>query len=131
MGNEIYDEIIQSVCDVCDVKSEQLFSATRVSPYPQARGLCWYLISRITSHTSGTIAAITSAYGKHYTSAGVRTAMVRMATNIQVSKTWKLRWQKLLAAFDEKREKKDDTIRIVVNVPKGARDKVNVEIKEK
>lgn len=131
MGREIYDEIIDAVCDACDVKSDLLFTATRVSPYPQARGLCWYLISRVTSHTSGMIAAITSSYGKCYTGAGVRTAMMRTATNIRMSKTWKLRWEKLLAIFDERRVKKDDVIKIIVNVPKGAREKVNVEIKEK
>lgn len=131
MQNELYDNVINAVCKACDVERDTLFKPTRNVPYPQARGLCWYLISRLTNHTSGKIAQITSQYGHTFSGAGVRLAMVRFCNLMRHSRPWRTRWENLLAEFDKRRTEEEKRVKITITVPKGERNCVQFEIKER
>lgn len=126
------DDVLKFVCDTCGLTEEGLLSRNRTMPLPLARGFYWYLLKKISGYSNGHIATITAYKGNKYTPASIGSAISRIIYSIAHEKLWEERWNNATNAFGLcKKKDNDDYITIMVTVPKGNKDKVKFNVKEK
>lgn len=132
MGNNI-DNIINIVCDVCDVKREEVMCNSRQIPLPLFRGFIWYAIRKVTGYSNAYIAKITADENCHYTGGAVGIAINRIMDAMQRDRYWKTCWKEVADRLDLPSNIKngDNAITIIAVVPKGQKDNVKIEIKER
>ena len=126
------DKIVSAACEVCGVDKEDVFCNSRREPLPLLRGFIWYTIRKITGYSNGHIAKITAMSGRQYTAAAVGIAINKAIELIYKEKFWRDCWDELSKKLDIPNNKKtnNDSIKVVLVVPKSLADKVKVEIKE-
>lgn len=129
---ESIDKILSYVCEECDMTREEVLSHRRIMPIPLVRGFFWYLIRRTTGFSNQHIATITSHNEYTFTSAGVGSSITRIIDAISHDRLWNARWKKAIVDLNlAKAIEKDEEVLVSMIVPKGMKDKVKIEIKEK
>ena len=126
------EKILNFVCETCDMTKDELLSHNRTMPLPLIRGFFWYLVRRSTGYSNLHIAKITTHNGCSFTSAGVGSAIIRTMDAISHDKLWASRWKKAIVELDlAKAIEKDEEVVVSMVVPRGFKDKVKVDIKER
>ena len=129
---ESIEHILNYVCEVCDMTSAEVLSHRRIMPIPLVRGFFWYLIRRTTGYSNQHIAAITSTEDYMFTSAGVGSSITRIINAISHDRLWNARWKQAIIDLDlAKAIERDDELVISMIVPRGMKDKVKIDIKER
>lgn len=129
---ESIERILTYVCETCDMTREEILSHRRITPIPLVRGFFWYLIRRTTGFSNLHIAKVTSNGKYTFTSAGVGSSISRIIDAISHDKLWALRWKKAVQDLDlGKSVEKDEEFVLSMTVPRGMRNKVKIDIKER
>lgn len=124
-------KILDFVSIQCETPCEDILSQDRKMPLPLIRGYLWYIIRRVTGFSNKRIAHETSTNGYVYTTAGIGIAINRAMDAISHDKIWAKRWENAVNAFDLSRiMAKNEEINIIMSVPYGMKNKINIEIKE-
>lgn len=126
------DDVLKFVCDTCELTEEELLSRNRTMPLPLVRGFYWFLLKKISGYSNEYIATITAYEGNKYTAAAIGSAIGRIIYSISHEKLWEDRWSEASKFFElvKKRDEVED-ITVVVTVPKGNKDKVKINVKER
>ena len=129
---ESVEYILNYVCEVCDMTSAEVLSHRRIMPIPLVRGFFWYLVRRATGYSNQHIANITSTGEYTFTSAGVGSSITRIINAISHDRLWNARWKQAIIDLNlAKAIEKDEEVVVSMLVPKGMRNKIKIEIKEK
>lgn len=129
---ENVEKILDVVCDVCCIDKSLVLSTTRAVPIPQVRGLFWYSLRKSFGFTNEQIAKETATNEHQFTPAGVGMAIVRILNSITTDAMWKARWLEIVEILGlAKRVDADNSISVSMTVPRGFKDKVKVDIKER
>lgn len=126
------ERILQVTSEVCDIEVERILSPSRSVPLPQVRGLFWYALRKAYGYTNANIAELTSSEDFNFTPAGVGMAIVRVINSIHTDIVWKRRWMKLVEQLNlNETINRDNSIAMTMTVPRGWKDKVKIDIKER
>lgn len=123
------------VATLCDVDKNAMLTTGNVVNISQARWLFWYAYRYMTSESYAKIADITASLnGKHFTLQSVASSVSRMAMMIDKEPMWKKRWEilrRIIKSNENTTSEKNIDNTIVIHVPKGIKEFINIEIKEK
>lgn len=129
---ESTEKILDVVCEVCCIDKELVLSTKRTVPIPQVRGLFWYSLRKAYGYTNEQIAKETEINSHRFTQAGVGMAIVRILNSITTDAMWKERWTKIVETLDlAKKVDVDNSISVSMTVPRGFKDKIKIDIKER
>lgn len=131
---DVMSYLADFVANICDVNKEQILSDCNTIYVSQARGLFWYAYRYMTNETFEKIAQRTEHInGKRFTEQGVATSVYKMSQLIDQNTLWKKRWtilKRIIKTINTDKKKPTDNT-IVIQIPKGMREKFKFEIKEK
>lgn len=131
---DIQTYLADFVASICDVEKEQMLSDCNTLCVAQARGLYWYARRYMNNDTFERIARQTNHInGKAFTEQGVAARVYKMSQLIDSEPLWRNRWSILKRIINTKyddKEKDTDNV-VVIQIPKGMREKFKIEIKEK
>lgn len=129
----LYNEIGYYIAELCDVKRDDIFSKSKVSPLPICRGFCWYAIRVAFDATYGEISKMTKLAGCQFTSAGISFSVNEAISLTGRSNDWARVWDKIKATLPKKAIKggNEESIVIQIIIPKGSKENIKFEIKEK
>ena len=122
------------VASVCDITTKEMFSPTGKAYNSHVKWLYWYAYRHLTKETYERIAKKTEElFGKKYTTMCVASAANKMMLMIESEPAWKRRWYdiKKLISTNKTQSEDDEDRNIVIQVPKGMKDKFNITIKER
>lgn len=129
---ESTEKILDVVCEVCGAEKASVLSTKRTVPVPQIRGLFWYSLRKANGYTNEQIAMETAFNGYKFTAAGVGLAIVRILNSITTDAMWKSRWDEIVERLGLSRKIEiDNSISISMLVPRGFKNKVKLDIKER
>lgn len=129
---ESVKKILDYVCEMCDLSQDEILTNNRTMPLPLVRGFFWYIVRRATGYSNLYIAKITSNGKYTFTSAGVGSAITRIIDAISHDRLWESRWKKVVEDLGlSKVVEKDQEVLVTMVVPKGMRNKVKFDIREK
>ena len=129
----VYNAVSTLVAELCDVNQEDIASKSKTLPLPICRGFCWYAIRVMFDATYGEISKLTETIGSHYTSAGISFSVGQAIKQSIRSPHWSRVWNKVkeILPSDVIKNEKDKTILIQIIIPKGSKENIKFEIKEK
>ena len=129
----VQDYLADVVASLCNVVKDEMFEATDVVYLAHARWLYWYAYRYMTNESYDKIAQ-QSFHKKHtFAQRTIQNGANKMAMMIEKEALWKKRWiilKRIIKLKDEKNNESVDNT-IVIQVPKGMRDNINIVIKDK
>lgn len=129
----IQEYLADCVAAICDVDVNEMLSNTDVIFLAHARWLYWYAYRYMTNESYEKISMNTSRFGHSFAMRSVQGGVNKMAMMIAEEPMWTKRWvivRRIIKLRDQKDESKADD-GIVIQVPRGMKDKLNITIKEK
>lgn len=127
-----YEEILDMVCELCAVDKQALMSKSRAMPYPQVRGFFWCILRKVTGYSNNYIAEESAKFGHKYSIPCIGSAITRISHSIYHERLWRDRWDAVVTKYGlEKKDKYNNKIDVTIYVPKGMKQSINVEIKER
>lgn len=131
---DMQEYLADTVAALCNVRKETMLGGSEKAYIAQARWLFWYAYRYMTGETLEKIANMTLLNGGHkFTTCGIGQSINKMTILISSDPLWEKRWniiKRIIKLRDAKQEEPQDTT-IVVRVPKGLKEKIKFEIKEK
>ena len=131
---DVQEFLADSVAVLCDVDKSLMLSDCNTIHVAQARWLYWYAYRYMTSETYEKIVANTERLcGKRFTKQGVASSVNKMSLLIESQPIWKKRWtisRRIIKLRDGNEEEGEKNSTIVIHVPKGLKDRLNIQIKE-
>lgn len=130
---DIQERLADFIAALCNITTEEMFSPTEKAFFSHARWLYWYAYRHLTKEPYERIAKKTEQlFGRKFTTMCVASAVNKMMLMIESEPVWKKRWYavKRILSTDENFGKDEDNI-IVIQVPKGMKEKFNITIKER
>lgn len=125
-----FDAVSKVVANLCDVNQSEIISKKKDSPLPICRGICWYAIRVAFDATYTELSKLSEILGCKYTSAGIGFS-VGQAINLSIrSPHWSRVWNQVKSTLPSKKDV-DKTILIQIIIPKGSKENIKFEIKEK
>lgn len=125
-----FDAVSKVVANLCDVNQSEITSKKKNSPLPICRGICWYAIRVAFDATYTELSKLSEILGCKYTSAGIGFS-VGQAINLSIrSPHWSRIWNQVKSTLPSKKDV-DKTILIQIIIPKGSKENIKFEIKEK
>lgn len=127
-----YEDILDTVCELCVVDKDVLMSKTRAMPYPQVRGFFWCVLRKVTGYSNNYIADVGAQFGHRYSVPCIGSAITRISHSIYHERIWRERWGKIVERYGlAKKDKLNNKIDVVLYVPRGMKQSINIEIKER
>lgn len=129
---DIYqDDIASFVASICQVAVPDMMTRTDKLHFNHARWLFWYAYRYATYEPFIKIADVTSRWGRRFTEQGISSSVNKMGRLISANTMWTKRWLLVKRLINAQNKKHEDDNTIVILVPRGMRDSIKVEIKEK
>lgn len=132
---DLQDYLAELITSLCDVTVEEAFESTDVIYLAHARWLYWYAYRYMTNESYEKIAKRSSRFGHTFHLRSIQSGVNKMAVMIERETLWRQRWSVVkqiireLQETDDEGKKMDNTI--IIQVPRGLKDKIQIKIKEK
>ena len=125
---EPLEMLASHVARLCNVTEDELRESRDRAYKSQARWLLWYAYRYMTGES---YAMIAMRHGGKVHTRTVASGIVKMTHLIGNDELWRNRWNVLRHLIKSTKTKEEDlSITVLVQVPKGMKDKVKLEIKE-
>lgn len=130
------------VARLCGVEQDDLFTKDKTQQCVFARWLYWYAMRYMYGETYNQIASRVTVFdGYRFTGNNIGLGISSMTKKIGLEKTWKDRWLVIKRFIDTYKDPmayhvndfchpNPQKYKFTLNVPKGLKDKVSIEIKE-
>lgn len=130
----IQEYIADTIASLCGVNKNEMFKATDIVYFAHARWLYWYSYRYLTNESYDKI-SIQSFHGEHkFAQRTIQNGVNKMAMMIEKEPIWKKRWaivKRIIKLKDESTSMDFTDSTIVIQVPRGMKEKIKIEIKEK
>jgi hypothetical protein len=130
------------VAHICGIDHKDMFSENKSQPLTYARWFYWYSLRYMFNETYTQIAQRTTVFDGHtFTPQCVGTGITKMTKMISMEKKWKDKWLITKRFIDLDKDPMSYHVndfanpmpkryKFMLNVPKGFKDKIDIEIKE-